>query len=393
MDETTKETKRIAINALAINVASSGGRTYLLNLLEELLYMAGSEYRFYLLCTPKNAPMFAQFRSTSLDLVVFPRITARTLGRVVWEQVALPFWLWRNCIDLLFAARNVIPILAPCPTVVGVLSMHLNYESKEISWWRRLLGSTVLRLSAQRAAAHLAISEYAGRTYIKEYELSTDRLFVAPLGHRFTSLSGQDPAPDSLPAEYILFVGTLFPHKNLTFLLRAFGPVSKARPSTKLVIAGRDVNDSRKALEKLVLHLDLADRVLFLGQVSDQQLARLYANARVFVFPSLVEGFGLPILEAMAHAVPVIASDRTSLPEVVGDAGIVLDPTTEKVWSETMLRVLQDESLHSALSQKGVARAAAFTWRRTAEKTLACFRVVLESSWRRPRQPDDGNSI
>jgi glycosyltransferase involved in cell wall biosynthesis len=163
------------------------------------------------------------------------------------------------------------------------------------------------------------------------------------------------------------------------FLLQVFARVAKVRPSIALAIVGRDVNGSLEALQNLAQKLSISDRVHFLGAVKDEELMQLYAHARVFVFPSLVEGFGVPVLEAMAHSVPVITSNCTSIPEIVGDAGIVLEPDNEFAWTEAILQVLENEQLHHELSLCASVRARAFTWRRTAEITLDCFEMVLDA--------------
>jgi len=374
-------TKRIAVNALSINPQPSGGKTYLLNLLEELPDVAGDEYQFYLLCSKQNASIFSdRIKARSVHPIVFPSIAANSLVRIALEQFIMPVWLWRNDVDLLFATRNVMPLLTNCHTVIGVLSMHLNYEQKDLPWWRRLYGLSVLRLSAKRADAYLSISAYAGHTFIEKYNLPQERLFIAPLGFRHEMVISGDSDTNLVDTEYLLFVSTLFPHKNVPFLLKAFARVARACPSTDLVIVGRDVNGSLRILEKLAQELSISDRVHFLGAVTDDQLMQLYAHARVFVFPSLVEGFGLPVLEAMAHSVPVVVSDCTSIPEIVGDGGVVLSPDDENAWAEAIVQILENEHRHGELSLRASNQAKTFTWRRTAEIALDCFNTILGAS-------------
>jgi len=373
--------KRIAVNVLSISTQPSGGRTYLLNLLEEMTPIAGDDFQFYLLCSGQNVSIFRErLKACNIHFVVFPVPVSNPLVRIALEQLFLPIWLWHKGIDLLFAARNVMPLLASCHTVIGVLSMHLYYAQRDLPWWRRVYGLSVPRLSAKRADAYVAISAYAGHTYMETYNISKDRLFITPLGFRQEQVGNGSPDTSPIDSEYLLFVSTLFPHKNVPFLLRVFAQVARIRPSTALVIVGRDVNGSLGALEKLAQELSISDRVHFLGAVTDNELMQLYAHAHVFVFPSLVEGFGVPVLEAMAHSVPVITSNCTSIPEIVGDAGIVLGPDNEGAWVEATLRILEDEKLRHELSLRASRRAKTFTWRRTAEITLGCFNTVLEAA-------------
>jgi glycosyltransferase involved in cell wall biosynthesis len=258
--------------------------------------------------------------------------------------------------------------------------MHLNYGQKNLPWWRRLYGPFMLRASAKRAKAYVAVSDYAGRTFLKMYGLPSKQLFVSPEGFNHDAVGDSFPGANPVGAEYLLFVSTLFLHKNVPFLLRVFAQVAKIRSSTALVIVGRGVNGSLEALKRLARELSISDRVHFTGAVTDDELMGLYAHARLFVFPSLIEGFGLPIVEAMAHSVPVVSSNCTSLPEVVGEAGTVLDPDNERGWVETILKILEDEELHHELSLRASNRAKTFTWRRTAEITLDSFKSVLDAS-------------
>jgi glycosyltransferase involved in cell wall biosynthesis len=371
--------KRIAINGLSIISRPSGGRTYILNLVEEMIKVGQQDYVFYLLISKPVANLFERSISgANTHLVTFPSIVQNALIRICIEQFFLPVWLLWKRIDLLFASRNVMPILAPCRTVIGVHSMHLNYEQENLPFWRRVYGSVILKISAKRADAYLAISQYAGDTYVKKYRLPRGRLFVAPNGFKRNLTSFKYIKQNPVGSEYLLFVSTLFPHKNVDFLIRVFAEVSKARPSVKLVIVGRSVGGTMTALKRLSQQLSLSEKVYFTGEITDNELMQLYANTRVFVFPSLREGFGLAPLEAMAHSIPVIVSNRTSIPEVVGDAGIVLSPEDKGLWAQNILKLMEDDILHQELSKRAGDRSKLFTWRCTAEIAIDSFRAVLD---------------
>jgi glycosyltransferase involved in cell wall biosynthesis len=371
-------TTRVAINGLATTLLPSGGRTYLLNLVDELTTVAGDDYRFYLLCSAHNAGVFAERElSARVQLVIFPAIFASPYLRVFLEQFWLPLWLKLRNIDLLFASRNIMPLLAPCKSVIGVHSMHLNYQGIPLPGWRRRLAHLLLKASGQRADAIVAVSHYAGATYIEQYQLPGTKLFVAPNGLDRAMSACDTPTEPLVGGEYLLFVSTLFPHKNPEFLIRVFSELVETRPTTKLVVVGRDPQGLLPGLREQVEQLGLSERVQFMGTVSDETLRQLYTHARAFVFPSLLEGFGLPVLEAMAHGVPVVASNRTSLPEVVGDGGIVLEPEDEREWARTIARLLDDEGLRYVMGQRAERRAGQYTWARTARRVLDCFDVVL----------------
>jgi len=371
--------KRIAVVALSISPQHSGNKTYILNLLGELFRISVGECRYYVLCNQYNAKIFKGFETRNNQLVVFPSIVSNRYTRVLLEQAYLPLWLKRNKIDLLFAARNVMPLLAPCPTVIAIHSMHLNYKLTDMPWYQRIYGQTMLKASAQRSDAILAVSEYAGKTYAEYYHVSEDRLFVSYEGlKKFESTF--DRSVNLPEGEFLLFVGTLFPHKNLHFLIRVFAQVAKWHSDTRLVVVGKDVNNVTISLKEQAQALGVLDNIEFRGYVSDTELMELYQNASVFVFPSLIEGFGLPVLEAMAHSIPVVASNRTSVPEIVGDAGIILDPKDEIVWANTIIELLEDKNLRHEMAVKGKERASKFTWRRSAEIALNCFHEVLSKA-------------
>ena len=177
-----------------------------------------------------------------------------------------------------------------------------------------------------------------------------------------------------LPARYLLFVGTLEPRKNLTTLLQAYAMLRTQRcdEELKLVVVGRKgwlYEEIFEAVSRLALQQD----VIFTDFVADEDLPDLYRGARLMVFPSLYEGFGLPILEAMASGVPVVASNTSSMPEVAGEAALMIDPRDPGAMAEAMARVLADDQLRTAMIRRGIARVQRFTWGSVAEQTLALY--------------------
>jgi glycosyltransferase involved in cell wall biosynthesis len=190
-----------------------------------------------------------------------------------------------------------------------------------------------------------------------------------------------DRPTDELPARfglvegerYVIYVGSEDPRKNLPALWRAFARVLARHPEARLLKVGTAHHQAERArLEELGRQLGIASAVRFLGQVSDEALRSLYGLAAVCVVPSLYEGFGLPVLEAMACGAPVVCSNRTSLPEVAGDAALLAEPEPESL-AAAIEQVLADPARQDDLRQRGLRRAAAYTWRRTAEQTAAAY--------------------
>jgi glycosyltransferase involved in cell wall biosynthesis len=180
-----------------------------------------------------------------------------------------------------------------------------------------------------------------------------------------------------LCSPYILFVGSLEPRKNLIRLLEAYADLRKITTKWGLVIVGVRNNWKSTPVASKVEELDLQDSVTFTGYLPDEDLPAIYNGADVFCFPSLYEGFGLPVLEAMACGTPVITSNISSLPEVAGDAALLVDPYSVKEIASAMQNLLEDEDLAQSVRDKGLKRAAQFTWERTARETLAVYRNVL----------------
>lgn len=241
----------------------------------------------------------------------------------------------------------------------------------------------VTKYNLQVASRVIADSEATKRalSFFFNYPLERIQVVYAGVSGEYRPVAGTEQMAHvrrkyNLPDKYLLFLGTIEPRKNVKLLLQAFHRIAKQADPTKLVICGRYgwlAEDVYKVYDKLKLE----GKVIFLGYVEDEDKPYLYSGARGFVYPSLYEGFGLPPLEAMACGVPVITSDISSLPEVVGDAGILVDPENEEELAEQMLRIANDDELNASLSAKGLQRAKKFTWANTAESVLAVYNELL----------------
>lgn len=250
----------------------------------------------------------------------------------------------------------------------------------------------------RRALASLGPSEFAIciSQYVKddvcEYlHLDPTHVFVAPLAadagrfhpcgdaERLAAVRRRYELPDNSP--YLLSLCALEPRKNIPHLIACFGRLLReesAARDLRLVLVGYAPTDKRAILESLIASENLQKQIVLTGYVEDSDLAPLYAGALAFVFPSLAEGFGLPPLEAMQCGTPVICSNRTSLPEVVGDAGLLVDPEDDDALCQALSRVCHEESLRAELSRRGLARAAQFSWQRCAADHLRAYRAAVK---------------
>jgi glycosyltransferase involved in cell wall biosynthesis len=310
--------------------------------------------------------------------------TQRPPVRIAWEQIIGPGTALAQQLNVFHGTVNVLPLALPC---WGVVTIHdlafLAYPNRLRDGRRRYL-TLLTRLSARRAACVIAVSRFTAVEVVRRLGVAAERVVVVP------NAAGEEyrPEPDAtvlrafrrtngLSDQYVLFLGTLEPRKNVPTLLRAFAQIVDEFPAVSLVVAGgRGWLDD----EIFVVHrqLGLGERVRFTGFVSAEDLPRWYQAATVAVYPSLYEGFGLPPLEAMACGTPVITSNVSAMPEVVGEAGLLVDPRDANALAGALRTVLRDDELRTRLRSAGLDRAASFSWARTARAT----RAVYESATR-----------
>ncbi len=310
--------------------------------------------------------------------------TANPWGRILWEQGLQPWVIRRERLHLLHALAYVTPVIAPCPTVVTVHDLSFVRYPEAFRPLNRLYLRVMTRRSVFRARRIITDSRSTQNDLVTLWGVSADRISVVPIGVE----GDYRPAPAAeveafrrhrgLPDRFVLYLGTLEPRKNVTAAIAAFARWVQATGDRKtwLVVAGAKGWYYQTVFAR-VQALGLADRVLFPGYVPAAELPAWYRAAEVFVYPSLYEGFGLPPLEAMACGTPVITSNTSSLPEVVGDAALLVDPYDVEAIAEALARLLEDEELRQRLREAGLARARQFSWERTARETLAAYRLAL----------------
>jgi glycosyltransferase involved in cell wall biosynthesis len=361
----------VLVDADTVGRARTGDESYVINLLRAL---------------PEAAPDLA-FAASLRDPLDMPEDVPAPVRRLALAVASpyrrIPFALPRLARHERASLLHVQYFVAPrlhLPTVVTVHDLSFTRSPELFGRRDRLLLGGLVPGSVRRATRVIAVSEFTRGDLIDRYDLPPGQVVAIQNGvsARF------HPDPEAaravrvslgLERPFVLFVGALQPRKNAPMLVDAFARL-REHPGLDLAIAGGDRGGLAALRERIAAH-GLGDRVRLLGHVHEDVLPGLYSAAEVLAFPSLYEGFGLPALEAMACGTPVCASSTTGLGEAVGDAGLTFDPTSLEEIVSCLDRVLGDAALRARLSAAGIARAAHFTWRRSAEATAAVYREAI----------------
>jgi len=303
-----------------------------------------------------------------------------------WSAVGLPWAASRAGVDVIHAPAYTAPLTARVPTVLTIHDVSYASHPEWYPYRRDALRRAFYRRSARTAARIVTVSEFSAGEIGKAYGIPRDHITVAPQGVSHAFLPGapeaQIDSPPGVQAPFLLHVGDLHERRNLGVVVRALIESRRTgalRDPISLVLAGvdRGLGDE---LRRLADAASWPELVVCLGAVRDECLIALYRGAASLVYPSRYEGFGLPLLEAMACGTPVVASRAASIPEVVGDAAILVDPDDVPGWGRAIARVITDAALHERMRQAGIERAAEFTWARTARLTLDAYRRVVSPS-------------
>lgn len=325
------------------------------------------------------------FYGENLDLHYTRWPTHHPGARIIWEQLVLPGLLRRSGVEVLHAMAFVIPLMARCPSVVTIYDLSFLRYPHAFRPFNRWYLKCFTPVSARRARRVIAISESTRQDVIRHLHVAPECVDVIHCG--------VDPSFHPLPASeverfrrerqlsdpFILFVGTLEPRKNVELILRAYARWrARDAQAPRLVIAGAK-GWYFETIFRTAARLGLDDSVLFPGYISAEDLPLWYNAAGLFVYPSLFEGFGLPVLEAMACGTPVICSNVSSLPEVSGDAAVLVAPDDEVGLAEAMRTVWENPALRQTMIERGLARAREYTWARAATQTVQTYQRALEA--------------
>jgi glycosyltransferase involved in cell wall biosynthesis len=301
--------------------------------------------------------------------------------RSVWMQLLLPGLLRKKRPDLVHFTNYLAPLRSPVPYVVSVHDMTLSLFPEYHTLKKRLLTASLIPAVTRRARLVLAPSESTRRDIHRLLAIPPERVKVVPYAPS-PAFRPSAESPDVLAQRYgvrqpyFLYVGTLEPRKNLAGALRAFARVADRLPDHQFVLAGQRGWSCDDVFEEAARPA-LAGRVLFLDYVAEGDLPLLYTHAAAAVYPSLYEGFGFPVLEAMACGTPVLTSRSSSLEEIGQGAALLVDPRDEGALADALASLGEDGALRGDLSVRGLERAAEFTWERTVRGTLAAYEEAL----------------
>jgi glycosyltransferase involved in cell wall biosynthesis len=385
---------RIGINALFLQQPATGMGQHLQHLLQGLDALAERDQQYTLLA-PRfrraytvRAPQFSD-RFREVEVVSALARLGGNVEQVWWEQAGIVRAGARERIDLLHCPYWSNPLWSPWPTVVTVHDV-IQFVLKEYKWRKisRLYFGLVSR-AARRADAIITVSECSKRDIVKLLRVPPERIHV--IGN---AVDDDDfhPVRDAwllasvrerygIGSRFILYFGGFDLRKNVPRLIEAYARLPEhLRREYQLVVAGRYHNLGHPLFpdpRETVRRLGLEGNVVFTGQIREQDKAPLFSAATVFAFPSLYEGFGIPVLEAMACGTPVLTSNLSALPEVAGDAGLLIDPYDTDAIAQGLVDLLDHQERREELARRGLERARRFTWRQVAEQTVRVYRSVV----------------
>jgi len=379
---------RIGLNTLYLAPGRVGGvETYARGLVRGLARI-DPRNEYVLFANRENAPTWGALPA-NFAVHECPVRAASKVHRTLYEQLRLNAAARRLGIDLLHSLCHVAPPrrngMRAVVTIPDIIFLRFPGEFRFV---QHHVAHRLMRRAVREADRVLVYSEHTKGDLRQEFGVPANRVDVAPLapGEPARDPEAARPVLEALriPEHYIYSVLATYHHKNLDGLLRAFARL-RERESVPhaLVISGlRMAAHSR--FEALVEELQLREDVIFTGWVPEAALRALYEGAACFVYPSLYEGFGLPVLEAMALGVPVVCSNATSLPEVAGDAALLVDPRDPAALAEALARCLKDDATRRMLVEKGRAHAARFTWEECARGTLASYQRAMAGGAAQP---------
>ena len=368
----------LIVDATCLGNRLTGLERYTLEVVKQMIRLnMGCNFKLSVLLSQGSECLFGECEVPNITYYESP-----VRARIATEQIWIPWMVY-----VLSPTHGFFPAFPPSPIIYRLRNFKVLKTVYDGAMWRYPATLSWKNKLYMRPLESFGIGHYDVIHTISRFSADEISNFFPSASRKIVNSSiGIDldsfkikPVEEELaavikkyelPSKFILFVGTIEPRKNLLFLLHAIDELRNSMPKCHLVMAGRE-GWGIAEVRQLIQSLHLEKHVSMLGSVPDAQLSSLYRLASLFVFPSIYEGFGLPIIEAMASGTPVIASNTSSIPEAAGDAAILLSPHDKSAWVEAITRVLGDANLSAGMSTAGLEQANRFSWRSVADKILA----------------------
>ena len=392
---------KIGIDARFYGPLGKGLGRYTQEVVDNILRMRsagiGADFEYVIFLSPEN---FDEFNSED------PKVK-KVLWRIRWyswqEQILLPFLIWKEHLDLIHFPHFNVPVFTPVKFVVTIHDLILTHfptvrattKNRFIYSLKNLAYRLVIISAVKRASKIISVSEFTKNDIIANFKTAAEKIVVTYEGVAnlakgrdslfVAKLNNQETLDQyHIAKNYLLYVGNAYPHKNLELLVHVFGKLRVTNPELRLVMVGREdffylrVQNYARSLN-LWQKENLNSPIIFPGYVPDAQLEILYSEALAYIFPSLYEGFGLPPLEAMARKCPVLSSDRSSMPEILGEAALYFNPEKEEDIISKINLLLSNEKIREDLKSRGLEQVKKYNWWECARKTLLVYQGVLKT--------------
>lgn len=374
---------KIAINALSVTIG--GGVTFFQNIVANLPAQDKNN-QYYLFAAEDNFDAIFTIIDIPSNVIVIKIRRHNLFLRLIQEQILIPYLVWKNEINILICSANIASFFAPCKKMLWILNIYpyfnLNIEGESLFEKLRFKSLKLLSsLSMKFSELSVFISDFSRESTLKTVKIHPDKAITIYLGASTDAFQVKETDDLSRDFDYILSVSSISKRKNYEILMEAYNELNPSvRGRYKIILVG-DVTDALKShLLGFIKNQALRERIIFKGEISLEELCLTYKKASLFVLPSLVEAFGLPVIEAMAAGVPVLIANATSLPEIAGKAGLRFDPYDPIDLARKIEKVLLDNNLSSEMSQHGIEHARSFTWTNTAKEILKCYPKILENN-------------
>jgi alpha-1,3-rhamnosyl/mannosyltransferase len=387
----SRPVRQVGLNLMWLVPGVVGGsEEYTTRLLAALADAGPRDVEFTVFANPLVLDAYPELRD-GYRCVTAPTTGRRKGLRVLAENTWLGATARRRRLDLLHHLGGIMPFVRTCPSMLTVHDLQPLVMPEHFDPVKRLFAQVSIPPSARHARVIITLAESTRDMLVDRLGVDPRRVEVIPSGIRLPTAAelAVERAVDVRlryglgDAPFFLYPAITYPHKNHVFLLEAFGPVARRHPEARLVLTGGTAQ-MEHAVRTTIERLDIADHVHRLGRIPRGHLDALYQEATALVFPSRFEGFGIPPLEAMSRGCPVVAARATALPEVVGEAGILLPLGDLAAWSQTLVELLENPDRRAAVSAAGRVRARQFDWPTVAARFVEVYERVLRAPVGRP---------